>query len=1403
MIRHPFFSGSGGSSGGSDFTHTPDNLRSEDTFEGVLGLCAGPIKGPVGGLKGIKIDGTAVQNESGSENFPEFAAIWANGDPTQFPQKIEMRLGSAAAPQAVNTGLSNTNTGSGTSTPGPWNARTLSNVAPHYIDLRFIVQQLFRQDKKGTWNTQATLEIQLKPSTATNWINPTTGDQGAWTGGNVGKSSGGISGLLSSFATDQSTTNNKNFVIKGKTTSPTVVELRLWVPNTGNYVSTTWDIRIRLLEREEYSNDDDIEQRQIVWESLAAIYDEEIGEEEDWRGLSWIQMYGKASDNLKGVPEVEVITDTKIVSVPPSSVFNPDTRAYTTTVWDGSWVKAFTTDPAWIINDAISDPISGLAKFAPGSHLNKWDALEASKWFSEPVPNGDILTLTDGSTTAGWTASNATLSSTGGRLRVTQTAGFGRATKVLATVPGTTYRISKTSFAGTANPYVIVGTVAGGSDLYDDGGAAGTSSDTFVATGTSTYLAMYVNSATVGHYAEFDNVTLETFHPRYSLNIVHNQPMKAEDFIRYMAGAVGGLAWDQGDGEWRLKVDKPETPVDIFTLDNIEGEFSYSHTDVDTRYNDYRGTFLNAEFDYREETIGVVDNTSIATIGHKPTTVALIGCTNRQEAVRRLMIRLRSSTNETKVVSFTTNRRADHLLPLDVILVADGDLGDLEARTTGRVVSVSPDRTQIEVRDPMQLEIGIDYTLRFAAFNPDYDPETTTQPTSTLWKNATVVETRDVVNTSGQRGQVTTLYLDTALPDDMSEYLVVALEATGLTTLPKQYRILSLANSEEDEANERVTVSAVEIDTGKWAAMDGVSAQDSVYVDLRTVAPTPLPPVSGSILNLVANPSEQGMNHVIIANWTRPFGSTIDGFKVTYGINGGPHQVLTERTVVPTVDLNNPPHGLYDFKIYTLTRTGQISLPLTASLEVTQALIEAAQIAYANGQTLEDLQPAESGATQNALGANELKDELFAEDWGFQDDDVSVIVPNTTTGGYAVGDMPKALVFVAPTSGSQPQAWSGEMHRVPAEPNKRYFFSIRLSRGTTLTMPSGIILRSEYLDSSYAVIGSPIDTTITPADMTAGAKPKEFLWSNVAPANTAFVRMKLVATVHASNAGSFRAESPRIAKTGMLGSIGFGPTVKTVQYDYDGTDPVGLGDLIWKFSINGIEQTSGVTWKWKVITGSVNTITAASGEQTLSSTGSALLALTALGADTSQIELTATKDGATAKLAVTFIKEYGLPPTGSSGSSATVLASQTVGFAGSGTSGAYVTITQAGDIDFTMPAGKTAVDVVVNIKTTPPNAVGGLSTRGWITKMKVQRDISSTWTDQGSVNSGETFSSRETEPGTPTIYYKDPFTHTFTIPITGLTAGNTYSIRVQQDLDPNPSAVENHTNSGSVTVVVP
>ena len=856
--------GAKGGGGGSTFKQTPDNLRSEDTFEGVLGLGLGPFKGPTNGLKSIKVDGTAVENQTGELNFKDFIVNFADGDPLAHPQKVALRLGAGASAVPVNLALSN-DTGSNP----VWVTKTLPNTNANYIDLRFIVQQLYRQDKKGIYNETATLEIQMKPTGSSTWYNPTIG--GASGGGAaVPYNPRGIE-VEDTFGTVMRTlvpreyfnvagtdyaASGQNYKITGKTTSPTVYELRIGVPSTGEYADVTWDVRVRLKERESYDNGDGEnnvqEKRTLSWESIAAVYSGEMGGAPGWQGVSWIQFYGKASDQLTGVPDIEGEYDTKIVPVPPSSIYNPETRQWSPGIWDGSWEYAYTNDPAWAISDLISDSVGGVAAMAGGSYLNKWDAREASQWFSELVPDGD-----------------------GGQ------------------------------------------------------------------------------------------------HPRFSMNVAVTDKQKAPELVRYLAGAVGGLAWDNGNGEWRMKVDKPEKAVDIFTLDSIVGEFNYSHTDVDTRFNDITGKFLNAEMDYREDTVRIFDDESISAIsriGRKPTTIALVGCTNRQEAMRRVMMRLRSSCRETRTVSFTTNRRGRNISQLDHILIADGSMGDSNQRTTGRALSMSADRRTVYLRDNVRVESGVNYWVNFSQTNPDYAPNPTVQPTSEDWTKPLTVK-RIALAAASPRGNTAAIVLDEPLPAGAAEYLSVALEAVDLPTTPKTYRVLTVEVQDDEE---QVAISAIEVDVDKWDAVDNVSKEDTIYVGLRGKPSQPLL-YNGQMLSFITAPAEQGGNVNLQAQWQRPPDRRVSGTRVRYQVNGGNWITAQPNTQLTDFALTNPSPGLYTFELTSVGRDGTFSLPVIETLEVAQQLIDAQQINYVGSDglpvaTVQDLQPREAGATYGAPG---------------------------------------------------------------------------------------------------------------------------------------------------------------------------------------------------------------------------------------------------------------------------------------------------------------------------------------------------------------------------------------------------------------------------------------------------
>ena len=114
--------------------------------------------------------------------------------------------------------------------------------------------------------------------------------------------------------------------------------------------------------------------------------------------------------------------------------------------------------------------------------------------------------------TSGWRAAlHCTISAVGGRLRVTATGSPSLADYNFPTVVGRTYRIRANCVAGTAtNPMFRAGAAALGIEYFALAGAAVLPyvERVFVATGTTCYVSAGTSGATVGQYADFDNISV-------------------------------------------------------------------------------------------------------------------------------------------------------------------------------------------------------------------------------------------------------------------------------------------------------------------------------------------------------------------------------------------------------------------------------------------------------------------------------------------------------------------------------------------------------------------------------------------------------------------------------------------------------------------------------------------------------------------------------------------------------------------------------------------------------------------------------------------------------------------------------------------------------------------------------
>lgn len=241
-------------------------------------------------------------------------------------------------------------------------------------------------------------------------------------------------------------------------------------------------------------------------------------------------------------------------------------------------------------------------------------------------------------------------------------------------------------------------------------------------------------------------------------------------------------------------------------------------------------------------------------------------------------------------------------------------------------------------------------------------------------------------------------------------------------------------------------------------------------------------------------------------------------------------------------------------------------------------------------------------------------------------------------------------------------------------------------------------------------------------------------------------------------------------------SVGAGPFEITINYDHLGA---ALGGQLprtetYRLLKNGVEQTSGITWTYTVLTGTVNGFNSASGPQSLSGSGAVDLTVTTLGSDQATVELTAVQGSLTSKVPVKLNKKYAAPPVDTGGSGTTTIASKSSGFSNvANTTFADKTGTMTG----TVPAGRTAAAININWTLNPAVASPDGS---WNVEAKVQREIASVWTDIGSTANSSPDPAVELESGIYSLLSTG--TLQTTINDTGLSGATTYNWRVQAKL---------------------
>lgn len=426
---------------------SPDSLRSISYAQVLDVLGEGEIEGLVNGLQSVYFDGVPVQNEDGSMNFSGVSVLGTTGTQAQarLPRltgtasehavSVEVKAATAVTRSVTNAevdavrvriavpGLSRQDTTNGDivgtsvtiaidvqSNGGGYVAQPIgrtfvnsSNPAVTESDLLQIVlewnflagnvpgqtytggasvryQVQYRQVGAGSWTTWKTDGISsteaalLFTALLRRRRNPTRsytipGLSKALYEARVVKVSGPGTVSLTRFLIGVPIETD---TISGKTTSTYHRAYR--IPLTG---SPPWDIRVRRITADSTSAS---LRNKTYWDSYTELVDQRLTYPNTAMMLVSVDAAQFSAVPVRGY-------DVKLLRVKIPSNYDPLSRAYTGP-WDGTFVTAWTDNPAWCFYDLMTNERYGLGEFLDADQVDKWALYQIGQYCDELVPDG-------------------------------------------------------------------------------------------------------------------------------------------------------------------------------------------------------------------------------------------------------------------------------------------------------------------------------------------------------------------------------------------------------------------------------------------------------------------------------------------------------------------------------------------------------------------------------------------------------------------------------------------------------------------------------------------------------------------------------------------------------------------------------------------------------------------------------------------------------------------------------------------------------------------------------------------------------------------------------------------------------------------------------------------------------
>ncbi|OAE43114.1 host specificity protein [Enterobacter cloacae] len=314
----------GGSSSSRTPTEQPDDLQSVAKAKILVALGEGEFAGQLT-AKDIYLDGTALENADGSQNFS--GVTWEFRAGTQAQKYIQ---GIPGTENEINVGTE-------VSSATAW-TRTFTNTQLSAVRLRLKWPSLFKQEDDGDlvgYSVNYAIDLQT--------------DGGTW----------------------QTVLNTS---VTGKTTSGYERSHRIDLPQAGS----TWTIRLRKITS-------DANSAKIGDTMMLQSFTEVIDAKLRYPNTALLYVEFDSSQFNGSIPQISCEPRGRVIRVPDT--YDPETRTYSGT-WAGTFKWAWTDNPAWIFYDLVVSDRFGLGDRLTTANIDKWTLYQVAQYCDQMVPDG-------------------------------------------------------------------------------------------------------------------------------------------------------------------------------------------------------------------------------------------------------------------------------------------------------------------------------------------------------------------------------------------------------------------------------------------------------------------------------------------------------------------------------------------------------------------------------------------------------------------------------------------------------------------------------------------------------------------------------------------------------------------------------------------------------------------------------------------------------------------------------------------------------------------------------------------------------------------------------------------------------------------------------------------------------